>query len=159
MATSDAKWPSRIAERKVHYFRAPRSAEGMGCTMSDVVRQLPHGCDFLVALADMPFIRQETIGRLVARFSLSNKSAPIVFPLWVASGASESAVNGPEYGAGRRGHPVIFHRSYREELGGLAGERGAGCVVAAHPAAHEPVEVNDAGVIADVDRPADLRHT
>ena len=83
----------------------------MGCSLADAVRQLPPGCDVLVALADMPFIQSATVGMLVHHFRHSGKNAPIVFPQLARSRS--------------RGHPVIFHHVYRGELEALQGGKGA----------------------------------
>jgi molybdenum cofactor cytidylyltransferase len=96
----------------------------------------------MVVLADMPFIRQETIGSLVRHFRHSKKPAPIVFPQWGSAKV--------------RGHPVIFHHDYRAELEALQGEKGASSILLRHHDALDPLEVEDSGVLSDIDRPADL---
>jgi molybdenum cofactor cytidylyltransferase len=138
----DEGWPGSSSAAAVHYVRAPRADEGMGCSLADAVRQLPPGCDVLVALADMPFIQSATVGKLVHHFRHTRKNAPIVFPHLA--------------GAMSRGHPVIFHRSYRGELEALQGDKGASSILHAHEDALDPLEVDDRGVLADIDRPADL---
>jgi molybdenum cofactor cytidylyltransferase len=138
----DECWPGSSSAAAVHYVRAPRADQGMGCSLADAVRQLPEGCDVLVALADMPFIQSETVGKLVHHFRHSRKTAPIVFP----------QVAGPM----SRGHPVIFHHHYRGELEALQGDKGASSILLAHEDALDPLEVDDRGVVADIDRPADL---
>jgi len=139
----DDSWPRGSSAAAIHYVRAPRAEEGMGCSLADAVRQLPQGCDVLVALADMPFIRGETIGKLARHFRHSEKNAPIVFPQWGATL--------------QRGHPVLFHRGYREELENVQGDKGAGSVILRHPDAQDPLPVADRGVLLDIDRPADLQ--
>lgn len=138
----DDSWPGSSSAAAIHYVRAPRAAEGMGCSLADAVRQLPQGCDVLVALADMPFIQNETVGRLVHHFHHSKKTAPIVFPQWAGSMS--------------RGHPVIFHHDYRGELEALQGDKGASGILLAHEDALDPLEVQDRGVLVDIDQPADL---
>jgi molybdenum cofactor cytidylyltransferase len=138
----DESWPRSSSAATIHYVRAPRADEGMGCSLADAVRQLPQGCDVLVALADMPFIQSETVGKLVRHFRHSMKNAPIVFP----------QLAGPM----SRGHPVIFHHYYRGELEALQGDKGASGLLLAHADALDPLEVRDRGVLADIDQPADL---
>ena len=135
-------WPRSNAAAGIHYVRAPRTDQGMGCSLADAVRQLPADCDVLVALADMPFIHSETVGSLVRHFHHSKKSAPIVFPQLA--------------GSMLRGHPVIFHHDYRGELEALQGDKGASSILLAHQDALDPLEVHDRGVLADIDQPADL---
>ena len=138
----DDSWPRGNSAAAIHYVRAPRAEEGMGCSLADAVRQLPPGCDVLVALADMPFIQGETVGRLVRHFRHSTRSAPIVFPQFAGSMS--------------RGHPVIFHHGYRGELEDLQGDKGANGIILCHRDALDPLEVQDLGVLVDIDQPADL---
>jgi len=138
----DDSWPRSNSAAAIHYVRAPRAEEGMGCSLADAVRQLPPGCDVLVALADMPFIQSATVGRLVQHFRHSTKSAPIVFPQLAGSMV--------------RGHPVIFHHGYRGELEALQGDKGASGIILCQRDALDPMVVEDRGVLADIDQPADL---
>lgn len=114
-------------------------AAGMGDNLAAAARHILLTRDAevqtcLVALGDMPWLRPETC-LLVARASLSQK---IVAPVW----------------NGRRGHPVGFHRSLWPELAALTGDKGARALMEHHGVAD--VAVDDAGVCADIDTPADL---
>lgn len=146
----DKSWPLQVGNTRVDYVPAPRAAQGMGCSLADVVRQLPGDCCVMVALADMPYIRSATVGKVLKHYARSAKAAPIVFP--VLAGSAQAGKND----AGRRGHPVIFHPHYRDELEALKGDKGAGSIILAHPAALDPLEVDDRGVLIDIDRPTDL---
>jgi len=90
----------------------------------------------------MPFIQSETVGKLVYHFQRSKKNAPIVFPQLAGSRS--------------RGHPVIFHHLYRDELEALQGDKGASGILLDHHDALDPLDVQDRGVLVDVDRPGDL---
>ena len=57
---------------------------------------------------------------------------------------------------GKRGHPVGFSRKYGALLAALGGDEGARSIVAARPSALRLVDVDDPGVLRDVDRPSDL---
>ena len=137
----------RFTDTRLRYLVSKRAADGMAYSLAGAVRQLPPACHVMVALGDMPHIQNQTVDALVRHFRQSARSAPIVFPLFTP----EDKRTAP-----RRGHPVIFHRHYREELEALVGDKGAGGILAAHPDAHDPLEVNDRGVIDDIDRPSDL---
>jgi molybdenum cofactor cytidylyltransferase len=153
----DDRFPAAVSGQAVVYVRASRASQGMGCSLADVVRHLPAGSDVIIALADMPYVHGDTVSRLVEHFRSSVKSAPIAFPV-LATPSSAGDPEDPSGGvAGRRGHPVIFHRSYREQLEALHGDTGASRVIESHRDAHEPLEVDDPGVILDVDLPADLK--
>jgi molybdenum cofactor cytidylyltransferase len=57
---------------------------------------------------------------------------------------------------GRRGHPVIFDRSVFAELMAAPEDQGARVVVNASPERVSYVNVDDPGVVLDLDTPADL---
>lgn len=112
---------------------------GMGDSLAAAARHLIQTCgpevlSCIVLLADMPWLRPDTCIQ-VARASLRHQ---IVVPTW----------------QGRRGHPVAFHRELWAELAALAGDVGARALLGRHPVAE--LAVDDPGVLADVDRPADL---
>jgi molybdenum cofactor cytidylyltransferase len=93
----------------------------------------------LVVPVDMPLVQASTIRRLIEAFD--DSQAPIL-----------RAVCG-----GRHGHPVIFSRAVFEDLRRADPAVGARAVVRAHGAVD--VEVNDRGVLEDVDTPEDYeRH-
>jgi molybdenum cofactor cytidylyltransferase len=114
-----------------------RAAEGMGVTLAHAVHAAGDAAGWVVALADMPFIRPATIRRIAAA---------------VAGGA---AIAAPVF-RGERGHPVGFAREFRAALERLAGDAGAREIVKANPLAMQRVDVNDPGVVRDIDTPADL---
>ena len=113
------------------------AAQGIGHSIACGVRHSADANGWLLALGDMPFVRPETIRRLLDA---------------LAGGASLVA---PCHG-GRRGHPVGFSRRWRSSLLRLSGDIGARRVLAANPDALMLIDVEDAGVLLDVDRPADL---
>jgi len=117
---------------------AERAARGMGASLAEGIASLPRGSGVVVALADMPWIRQATI-RLVADA--------------VARGALIAA----PYYRGERGHPVGFAPAFRRELESLDHDQGARAVMAARRDAIVVIDVDDPDVLRDVDTPADLR--
>ncbi len=115
------------------------AGEGMGTSLAAGVRAAPDADGWVVALADMPFVRPETI-RAVAKT--------------LQEGASIAA---PSF-QGKRGHPVGFARRFYEELSSLRGDDGAREFLKQHPEWVTLLEVDDAGVLRDIDRPSDLPH-
>jgi len=113
------------------------ASEGMGASLACAVRAAGPGDGYLVALADMPFIRPETIRRVAERLEAG---ASIVAPVW----------------RGQRGHPVGFAARFREPLERLVGDAGAREVLGAEQGSLELVECDDPGVVRDVDTRADL---
>jgi molybdenum cofactor cytidylyltransferase len=94
----------------------------------------------VVCLVDHPAVRAQTLRRLVDSFRQSR--APVVIPTY----------------QGRRGHPVVMARELFEELDSLGPDAGANTVVRKHQAATQLVEVNDPGILLDVDDPESYRH-
>lgn len=121
-----------------------QALEGMGTSIAAGVRatQSDHPDGWLVALGDMPYLNIATI--VAVRDQL------------VASGG----IVIPQYQQ-QRGHPVGFSREYGESLLALQGDSGARSVIAAalaaDPQSVQLLTVNDAGVLADIDTPADLK--
>jgi len=93
----------------------------------------------LLCLVDHPAVCAETVRRIVAIFR--QRSAPVVIPTY----------------HGRRGHPVLIGRQVFEELLGLAGDAGADSVVRRYRPTTQFVEVEDEGVVIDVDDPESYR--
>lgn len=89
----------------------------------------------VVMLGDMPFVQAGTIAELVDA---------VQAPTDIAA---------PRLG-GRRGHPVVFGAAHLPALSRLAGDRGAAELLRRHPV--KLIEVDDAGVLHDVDTPEDL---
>jgi CTP:molybdopterin cytidylyltransferase MocA len=89
----------------------------------------------LVTLVDVPLIRPSTIAALLSRAHVA--TAPIL-----------RAVH-----RGRHGHPVVFLRPVFDALRRADPEAGAKTVLRSY--AVEDVEVEDAGVVRDVDTPED----
>jgi len=113
------------------------AAEGMGTSLAAGVRAAADAEGWVVALADMPFIRPETIRSVVRALE---------------GGAGIAA---PAY-HGQRGHPVGFARSYFEELSALSGDQGARELLQRHAASVSLCETDDPGVLRDIDKPSDL---
>jgi len=113
-------------------------AQGLGASIACGVHALAPGTDgVLVVLGDMPRVRATSIAALLARFD-TLPDAAVVAPLH----------------RGRRGHPVLFGAAHFPALAVLTGDEGARAVLAG--AALTFVEVDDPGVLLDVDTPADL---
>lgn len=113
------------------------AAEGMGASLACGARAAGAVDGYLVALADMPFVRPSTIAAL--RDALAG-GAVLVAPYFHA----------------RRGHPVGIAGRFRAELEVLSGDEGARKLLAAHAAELVKVPVGDPGVIRDIDTPADV---
>jgi molybdenum cofactor cytidylyltransferase len=71
----------------------------------------------------------------------------------VARALDQHAVAFAQY-RGRRGHPVGFAAELYPELTALAGDEGARRIIARYPPF--PVELDDAGILVDIDTEDDL---
>lgn len=113
------------------------AAQGMGVSLAHGVTATRDAGGWIVALADMPNIRPVTIARVMQA---------------LAAGADIAA---PAY-QGDRGHPVGFSRRFLPELQALIGDSGARAVVQRNQALVRVIEVDDPGVLFDIDRREDL---
>ncbi len=82
--------------------------------------------------------------------------ATTVEALCVAFAASSAPIIAPTHG-GRRGHPVVFSRSLFRELLEDNLPEGARSVVRRYLEARLEVPVDDPGILADIDTPAEYR--
>jgi len=108
---------------------------GMGYTIATGVRARANAAGWLVQPGDMPLVQPRSL-QAVAR-ALSHY--PVVYPQY----------------RGRRGHPVGFSAELYDELVKLKGDEGARRLLARYPS--QPLDVDDAGVLIDVDTDADLQ--
>jgi molybdenum cofactor cytidylyltransferase len=111
-----------------------QSGLGMGYSISAGVNARPNASGWLVLPGDMPLVQPATLQA-------------------VARELAHHAVAYAQY-KGRRGHPVGFSPELYSELSTLSGDEGARRLIARYPA--YGVEVDDAGVLVDVDTLADL---
>lgn len=111
--------------------------EGMGVSLSCAARAAGAREGYIVALADMPFIRRTSIAAV--RDALE-KGASIAAPYFRA----------------RRGHPVGIGGGFYEQLTQLRGDEGARRLLADNERQLVKIPVGDPGVIRDIDRPEDL---
>jgi molybdenum cofactor cytidylyltransferase len=125
----------RLREEGCTVVVCQNAAEGMGASLACAARAAGRREGYLVALADMPFVRPSSIAAV--RDAL-------------AAGASLAA----PYFRARRGHPVGIAGRFHEELLNLKGDEGAKQLFSSHPV--KKIPVGDPGVIRDIDTPADL---
>jgi molybdenum cofactor cytidylyltransferase len=114
-----------------------RAAEGMGASLACAVRAAGRRDGYLVALADMPFIRPTSIAA-------------------VRQALEEGAALAAPYFRTRRGHPVGIAGRFYEQLIALGGDEGAKKILSEHAGQLVKIPVGDPGVIRDIDTPADL---
>ena len=113
------------------------AAQGMGASLACAARAAGRSDGYLVALADMPFIRPTSIAAV--RDALE-RGAPLAAP----------------YFRSRRGHPVGIAGKFFESLLDLRGDEGAKRLLRENEKRLVKIPVGDPGVIRDIDTPSDL---
>jgi molybdenum cofactor cytidylyltransferase len=116
------------------------SHAGMGDSIAAAVRATKDASGWLVLPGDLPLIRPGTLQA-------------------VADALARHDVVVPHY-RGQRGHPVGFGATCEAALRALAGPQGAQSVVRAQAAggAVHDLEIDDDGIVVDIDTLADLRN-
>jgi len=114
----------------------PAADDGMGATLAQGIEAVCGWDGVLVALGDMPDIRPETFTAVAGALA----RAPIARP----------ACNG------RPGHPVGFAQRFFPELARLRGDSGARSLLREHAELVTAVNLDDPGILRDVDTPQDL---
>lgn len=108
---------------------------GMGYSIAAGVSARAHAPGWLVLPGDMPMVRPQSIRAVADELA----QHPIAYAQH----------------RGRRGHPVGFAAELYSELVVLSGDVGASRLLARYPAA--AVEIDDPGVLVDVDTEDDLQ--
>jgi molybdenum cofactor cytidylyltransferase len=134
----DRALAAELGANGARIVRCANADDGMGASLACGVRATAAAQGWLVALADMPWIAPATIARVAAA---------------IADGASVAA----PFHRGERGHPVGFGAACYAALAALTGDEGARSVVAAQRDRVVRIEVDDAGILRDVDTPSDLQ--
>jgi len=119
-----------------HIVRSERTHDGMGHSIASgmsAVEEQSSATAVAIFLGDMPWINPETLHALIERASADQ----IVLPTY----------------RGQPGHPVLFGRQFWAQMQGLTGDTGAKAVIQANPQAVQRVEVDDHGILADIDLP------
>jgi molybdenum cofactor cytidylyltransferase len=140
---ADAPILSTLQRSGVRVVVAPDAALGMGHSLAAGAREaryrFPTLSGAIVGLADMPWLRAETVARVVSAMRV-----------------------GDDYDAvrvrceGRFGHPVGFSAPQVSKLTTLTGDQGAREWLRDPTLRVRYVDVPDAGCLADVDRPSDI---
>jgi len=126
-----------LSEAGATVIQCANAEDGMGASLATAVSASVNASGWVIALADMPYIRPETIEKIAAS---------------LAAGA---AIVAPAY-RGERGHPVGISARFRAQLGALRGDEGARSVLKENAALVKLIDVDDPGVCRDIDTPADL---
>jgi molybdenum cofactor cytidylyltransferase len=114
----------------------PDADLGMGASLVFALSQTRDASGWLIALADMPYVKARTMHAVVDALL---RDADIAVPIY----------------QGRRGNPVGFSRKHFPGLLALGGDQGARSLLKSH--AVTEIAVDDAGVLRDIDTAEDLQ--
>jgi len=123
-----------ISRRPITVVVNPVYRQGMSTSISaglKLVNQEAQGIIFV--LADQPLVDSETVNRLLENFGSQGKD--IIIPAY----------------HGKRGNPVVFSTTYKNELMQLTGDIGGRVVITRHPERVLELPVDCEGVVIDVD--------
>jgi molybdenum cofactor cytidylyltransferase len=126
-----------LEQEGCHVTMFEGAARGMGASLAHGIAQAREADGWVIALADMPNIRPDTIASIVAALE---------------AGALIAA---PTRG-GERGHPVGFAARLRPELQAVDRDEGARAVLERHQGDVKLIECDDPGIFVDIDRREDL---
>jgi molybdenum cofactor cytidylyltransferase len=114
----------------------PHADGGMGISLARGV-EAAEADGWVIALADMPAIQPATIKAVAEAIAAG---APLAAPVY----------------RGERGHPIGFAHHHRAALVALNGDRGGRDILAQHADELRQIDVDDPGVLVDIDREADI---
>jgi molybdenum cofactor cytidylyltransferase len=133
----DVRLAQLLAGAGIAVEACPTAWQGMGSSLAHAVRARADAGGWIVALADMPRVRPETIRAIAAALEAG---APLAAPVY----------------QGSRGHPVGFSAAYGPRLAALSGDTGAREIVRAERERIVLIGCDDPGVTADIDTVLDL---
>jgi molybdenum cofactor cytidylyltransferase len=138
-AHGDRVRPSISSDTRIKVIDNPDWSRGQLSSIKAGIRAISlDACAAMIHLTDHPTVKAETFAAVVEAYRQSGK--PIVI-----------ARHG-----GRRGHPVLFDRSIFMELLDAPEDQGARAVVNADASRVVYVDVDDPGILLDLDTPEDL---
>jgi molybdenum cofactor cytidylyltransferase len=122
----------------VSVVRNPNFDQGMFTSIQEGVATLePSVKAFFIMPADIPWVYPTTIRTLLNTYTSS--SCGILYPTY----------------GGKRGHPPLISRTYIHEIMGSLAPDGLRGILKSHDGDACEVEVNDEGVLLDIDTPMD----
>lgn len=141
LARQLGNWVAGKPNAPLSLLSAPEADQGMGHTLASATRQIPAGA-LLIGLADMPWVQPASLYAIVGRVLGSDDPGVIVQPSY----------------RGQPGNPLGFGPAQRAALSQTSGDQGARALVR-DARLHDTLiqlDINDEGILRDVDTPADL---
>jgi len=123
-----------LRDRRIKVLINPQYKRGMSTSIRRGLQAIhPQTRGILIALGDEPRVKARTINGLIQAFA--QKRGEIIIPFY----------------RGRRGHPVIFDRSYKGELSRLRGDVGAKSILEKYPERVFEFRTKSEAVVKDID--------
>jgi len=137
VAKGDERLSTVLSDAGCTVVAVAGTRQGTGASIAAGVAASLDAAGWVIALGDMPAIAAETTTK-------------------VAASLGQGAVAVAPFYRGQRGHPVGFGPALRDSLLALRGDAGARAVL--HRAGEQliRIDVDDQGVLIDIDAPADL---
>lgn len=127
----------RCSAKNIRHIYNKRFTEGMFTSVKAGIHSLPSDIDgFFLLPVDHCGIKPETVEKVIAAFILSNGQA-VVYPTY----------------RDQRGHPPLIPYSFAADIKDFDGTDGMNGYLSVYP--FEEVDVNDPGIILDMDTPRD----
>lgn len=136
----DKRLKQQLRETHISVVVNEQADSGMGSSLAWGVSSKQDADGWVIALADMPYISVAVFERVAEAL---RQGADIAAPVY----------------QDQRGHPVGFSRAFGEALMQLSGDEGAKDIIREHQARLRLIEVDEPGVVQDIDTYGDIGAT
>jgi molybdenum cofactor cytidylyltransferase len=119
----------------------PRYREGMSTSLIEGIKNLRQDIEaFMVILGDQPFVSKETMEKIIETYYGMERKPLMVVPTYRRL----------------RGNPVLISSRIAKEIMSLRGDIGARALMERYKAYISYIEIQDPGVVLDIDTKEDL---
>ena len=124
----------------VRFVHNPHYPEGLSTSLRAGIGAVSEDITgAVILLGDMPRVTAETVNALIERFHADN----------------DGTICQPAFD-GRPGNPILWPREYFSDILDISGDIGARRLIERYSEQVSMVEVEDAGIHFDIDKPSDL---
>ena len=134
--SNDSTLERSLKGSNVNIVVAKNADKGMSQSLIEGIQDQINADAWLIALGDMPYIKTDTLEKLISQSTKNNIVVPVC--------------------DGRRGNPVIFGCGFQSKILALEGDVGAKRVIDVNQSRALKVQVDDEGVFHDIDRTEDI---
>ncbi len=133
-----------IKDLDINLILNPIWEEGQASSLKAAINNLDATySDILIMLGDLPGIKSSHINRIIEEHLMTNNR--------------KSKITIPSF-KGQKGNPIIWGRSFFQDLSNLEGDVGGRALFSEHPAAINILEMDDPWVVTDADTPEDFEN-